>query len=255
MEQIIEKACREAVIYRDANADGILVENMHDLPWMTPDKLGPETTACMAAICQEVRRECPDLPIGIQVLTAANKEALAIAKATGLDFIRAEGYVFSHIGDEGPVHSCAAELLRYRKQINAEHIQVYTDIKKKHSSHAITSDVDIIETAKSAEMFHSDGLIITGTATGEPTDHNEVKAVQKSVSIPVLVGSGVTEENIRKYMKANGIIIGSHLKMHGLWFNDLDPARVNQVMGKVSMIREQTGEVKEKSRDLPEMGY
>ena len=63
--------------------DGMLVENMHDLPWLTSDKLGPETTACMAAICKEIRRECPSMPIGIQVLTAGNKEALAIAKATG----------------------------------------------------------------------------------------------------------------------------------------------------------------------------
>ena len=42
------------------------------------------------------------------------------------------------------------------------------------SSHAITADVDVVETAKSAEMFHSDGIIITGTATGEPTDVDEL---------------------------------------------------------------------------------
>ena len=45
---------------------------------------------------------------------------------TGLDFI------FSHIGDEGLLNYCAAELLRYRKYIGAEHIRVFTDIKKKH---------------------------------------------------------------------------------------------------------------------------
>ncbi len=62
----------------------------------------------------------------------ANKEALAVAMASGADFIRVEGFVFSHIGDEGWVDSCAGQLLRYRKTIGAENIMVWTDVKKKH---------------------------------------------------------------------------------------------------------------------------
>lgn len=63
----------------------------------------------------------------------ANKEALAVAMASGAQFIRAEGFVFSHVADEGWMDSCAAELLRYRRAIGAEDILVFTDIKKKHS--------------------------------------------------------------------------------------------------------------------------
>lgn len=62
----------------------------------------------------------------------ANREALAVAMASGADFIRAEGFVFSHVGDEGWVDSCAGQLLRYRRAIGAEDIMVWTDIKKKH---------------------------------------------------------------------------------------------------------------------------
>lgn len=51
---------------------------------------------------------------------------------TGLDFIRAEGFVFSHVADEGLLNACAGDLLRYRKQIGAEHVKIFTDIKKKH---------------------------------------------------------------------------------------------------------------------------
>lgn len=65
-------------------------------------------------------------------LTGANKEALAVAKAAGANFIRAEGFVFSHVADEGWMDSCAGELLRYRKTIGAEDVMVFTDIKKKH---------------------------------------------------------------------------------------------------------------------------
>lgn len=52
--------------------------------------------------------------------------------STGLDFIRAEGFVFSHVADEGLLNACAGELLRYRRCIGAEHVQIFTDIKKKH---------------------------------------------------------------------------------------------------------------------------
>ena len=50
----------------------------------------------------------------------------------GLDYIRAEGFVFSHVADEGLMNACAGPLLRYRKQIGADNIQIFTDIKKKH---------------------------------------------------------------------------------------------------------------------------
>lgn len=39
--------------------------------------------------------------------------------------------------------------------------------------------------------------------------------VKKNVNLPVLVGSGVTEENIQDYLAADGLIIGSHFKQDG----------------------------------------
>lgn len=51
---------------------------------------------------------------------------------TGLDFIRAEGFVFSHVADEGLLDACAGRLLRYRRSIGAGHVMIFTDIKKKH---------------------------------------------------------------------------------------------------------------------------
>ncbi len=62
----------------------------------------------------------------------ANKEGLAVAKAAGGNFIRAEGFVFSHVADEGWMDACAGDLLRYRKTIGAEDVLIFTDIKKKH---------------------------------------------------------------------------------------------------------------------------
>ncbi|KAF7650976.1 hypothetical protein LDENG_00117810 [Lucifuga dentata] len=235
MSQITEEACREAEIYRDAGIDGVMIENMHDIPYSFC--VGPEVCACMTAVCAAVRSLCPSLPLGVQILSSANKSALAVALASGLDFIRAEGFVFSHVADEGFLNACAGDLLRYRKQISAEHVQIFTDIKKKHSSHAITSDVSIEETAHAAEFFLSDGLIITGTATGMQADPQELREVSQCVRIPVLIGSGVTYDNMERYLDANGIIVGSHFKSGGHWANAVDPERVKRFMGKIQELR------------------
>ncbi|KAM9366297.1 uncharacterized protein F13E9.13, mitochondrial [Symphorus nematophorus] len=230
MSQITEEACREAAIYRDTGVDGVIIENMHDIPYSP--SVGPEVTACMTTVCTAVRSVCPSLPLGVQILTAANRQALAVALASGLDFIRAEGFVFSHVADEGLLNACAGDLLRYRKQIGAEHVQIFTDIKKKHSSHAVTSDVSIEETARAAEFFLSDGVIVTGVATGVQADPRELREVSQSVKIPVLIGSGVTFDNVERYMDANAMIIGSHFKEGGHWANVVDPERVKRFMGK-----------------------
>jgi predicted TIM-barrel enzyme len=99
-------------------------------------------------------------------------------------------------------------------------------VKKKHSAHAVTADVDIVETARAAEFFLADGVIVTGAATGHAADAAEVRAVAGAVNVPVLVGSGVTPENIAAYADADAFIVGSALKQGGLWSNPIDTDRV-----------------------------
>lgn len=46
-----------------------------------------------------------------------------------------------------------------------------------HSAHALTSDVSIEEMARAAEFFLSDGVIITGVATGAQADPQELTSI------------------------------------------------------------------------------
>lgn len=106
---------------------------MHDIPYIQSKDLGPEITASMTRLCTEIRKILPSkIKCGVQVLAGGNKEALAIAQAAGLQFIRAEGFVFSHVADEGFTDSCAGTLLRYRKYLGVDDVLIFTDIKKKH---------------------------------------------------------------------------------------------------------------------------
>ena len=230
LPEIIRQARDEALTYRDSGIDAIMIENMHDRPYVKRGG-GPEVTAAMTAIACEVKA-ASGLPCGIQILAAANREALAVAHAAGLEFIRAEGFVFAHLADEGLIESDAGDLLRFRREIGAENVQILTDIKKKHSSHAITADLDIGEVAKAAAYFLSDGLILTGRHTGEEANVADFEAARSQApELPLIAGSGITAENCNTYLGlADALIVGSSLKSEGNWQFPVDPRRVEALV-------------------------
>lgn len=230
--ELVGVAKREARVYRECGVDGVIIENMHDVPYLK-GAVGPEIVAAMTAIGSEVKSEC-ELPVGIQILAGANIEAMAVAHAADLDFIRAEGYAYAHVADEGIIEASAAKLLRYRKMIGAERVQVWTDVKKKHSAHAITADVSLGETAETVEFMGADCVIVTGSVTGEAPKPADVKEAKSHCHLPVFLGSGISEANIDQfYNEADGFIIGSSLKVDGLWSNTVDPGRVTQLIHRL----------------------
>ncbi len=226
------QASDEARLYRAGGVDGVVIENMHDVPYLR-GAVGPEIVAAMAIIGRAVKDACA-LPVGVQILAGANVAAMAVAHAATLDFIRVEGYVFAHVADEGWIESSAAELLRYRKLIGAERIEVWADVKKKHAAHAITADVSLGATATAAEFMRADAVIVTGSTTGEPPQSADVLTVKEHCRLPVILGSGVDAANIAGfYPTADGYIIGSHFKQDGHWAKPVDARRVGDFMEAV----------------------
>lgn len=236
--EIVAAARREAETLAGAGVDALLIENMHDRPYLRAGA-GPEIVSAMTAAACAVR-SAVGLPCGVQVLAGANEEALAVALGAGLDFIRAEGFVFAHVADEGIIEGCAGRLLRARRTWGAESVRIFADIKKKHSSHAITADVSIAETAKAAEFFCADGVIVTGTATGEAVNIEDLAVVKKATSLPVLIGSGATVENAAEMFSfADAIIVGSFIKKGGHWEAPLDPERIKAFVSRIARLREE----------------
>jgi membrane complex biogenesis BtpA family protein len=236
LAEIEKQAVREAKALRDAGVHGLMIENMHDTPYLR-GRVGPEIAAAMAIIGRAVKVTAK-LPCGVQILAGANLEAMAVAHAAGLDFIRAEGFAFAHVADEGFIQSSAAELLRFRRSIGAERVQVWVDVKKKHSSHAITADVDIGETAHAVEFMRGDAVIVTGLVTGDAPQAADVLAVKKKTRLPVYLGSGVTAANLEQFfLAADGFIVGSEFKRDGHWANTVDAKRVERFMAAHRKLR------------------
>src|SRR5687768_17202551 len=232
VSELVATAKSEARLYRESGVDGVIIENMHDVPYLRGE-VGPEIVGAMTAIGTEVKNEC-GLPVGVQILAGANIEAMAVAHAAGLDFIRAEGFAYAHVADEGLIQASAAQLLRFRKMISAERVQVWADVKKKHSAHAITADVSLGETAETVEFMGADCVIVTGSVTGQAPKVADVHEAKQHCHLPVFLGSGISERNIGEFHnEADGFIIGSAFKVDGLWSNTIDPTRVTQFVRKL----------------------
>lgn len=224
-EAIERLAVRDAAILARLGYDGILVENMHDRPYVHGVQ-DPVVVACMTRVVRAVRSVFAGT-LGVQILSLGNREALAVAHATGADFIRCENFVFAHVGDEG-LHDRAeaGALLRYRRAIGATRVRVVCDVQKKHASHALTGDLELRDWVEGATFFGADGIVVTGRATGRPTSPDDVCAVSQHTALPVLVGSGVTPERIGDLAPhANALIVGSFIKQDGTWSNPIDEER------------------------------
>jgi membrane complex biogenesis BtpA family protein len=238
MNNIIAQAVEEAHLLARAGFDAIMIENMHDRPYLRQG-VGPEIVSGMTAVLDAIRGEV-DVPLGVQILAGANREALAVAAAAGGAFIRAENFVFAQVADEGLMPEAdAGPLLRYRREIGAEHVRVFADLKKKHACHALTADVSLAETARAAALFGADGVIVTGTSTGSPAVIDDVREVSAAIELPVIIGSGLTPDNLERYWGvADVFIVGSWLKEDGLWHDPPAPDRVDAFLRSARRLRD-----------------
>ncbi|MFM7181662.1 MAG: BtpA/SgcQ family protein [Verrucomicrobiales bacterium] len=226
VSELAAEAARQAELYQSHGFDAVLVENMFDVPYHRRE-VPPETIAAMAVIVGAVRAATPSLPCGVQVLAGANLAALAVAHACGAHFIRCEGFVFGHLADEGSMQADAAGLLRERSRLGADHISIWADIRKKHSSHAITADLRASDWAMAAEDNLADAVVVTGRHTGHEADPTWLREVRDATYLPVVIGSGLTADNISSYLPhADVFIVGSSLKFDGNWRKAPDPQRL-----------------------------
>jgi membrane complex biogenesis BtpA family protein len=228
-QKVMDQALSDLDVYEKAGVDSILFENDHDLPYIQPP-LDENGVALMTEIVKEARKRF-DGPIGIQMLEAANIASLEIAVEADLDYIRVEAFVFAHVGGSGIINGSAGKILRRRRELEAEHLKVFADVKKKHGSHSLTIDLDIKDEVMQAEFFLADGVIVTSQFTGMQPNKDDVVKAKSATKLPVLIGSGMTAENIQEYLPlADGFIVGSCFRKDGKFLEKLEPARLHAFM-------------------------
>jgi len=229
---VYERALADARAYAEAGFDGLIIENHGDIPFAKPEDIGPETAAHMAVATDRIRREI-GLPLGINVLANAALHALAVASAAGARFVRVNQWANAYIANEGFIDGAAAKATRYRSRLRAEEIRVFADAHVKHGAHAIVQDRPVAELVRDVEFFNADVVIATGQRTGHAADLDYIRSIKAATSLPTLVGSGVTPENVRDILGiVNGVIVASSLKVDGAWWNAVEPSRAKNFVAK-----------------------
>jgi membrane complex biogenesis BtpA family protein len=240
VETVYEQALRDAEAYVRGGIDGLIIENHGDVPFLRPSEIGPETPAAMAVITDRIRREFA-VPLGINVLANAVIPALAVAKAAGAAFVRVNQWANAYVANEGLIEGDAARALRFRSAIGANEVMIFADAHVKHGAHAIVADRSVTELTRDLEFFDADAVIATGRRTGDAADLTELEEIARATRLPVLVGSGVTRDNVSEILqRAQGVIIGSSLKVDGVWWGAVDRQRVTAFMQTVDVLRANT---------------
>ena len=114
------------------------------------------------------------------------------------------------------------------------------DVNVKHSWPIGSPTMDYI-VKECCERAQPDAIIVTGARTGEAPAIEEVLRARESSKVPVIVGSGMTAENLELYWKlAEGFIVGSYIRVSGVAGNPIDPQRVERFMKNVNELRSAT---------------
>lgn len=237
MQTIIDHALWDAEALVQGGVNGLIVENMWDLPYYVGNEVKPEAMTAQAVAAAEVVKNAP-VPVGINVIHNGGVVCLSIAVAARARFIRVCILTGSRLWDTGELdHGCAAELLRKRKELYAEDLHIFADVDKKHS--VAFPGVDLATHIEWCEFYGADALIVTGRMTGSAPDVEKVRETRRLATRPILVGSGSNEENIAAFLQyADGVIVGSSLKKDGVMENPVDVQRVRRFMEIVRSVRE-----------------
>lgn len=228
MQTIIDNALRDADALAEGGVDGLIVENMWDIPFRAGPHVQPESIAAHAVVAAAVRRAVA-LPMGINLVHNGGVALLGIALAANADFIRVCMFTGAGVWDAGTWdEGCAADLMRRRKELHAEHIKIFADVDKKHSVRF--PGIDLATHIEWTRFFGADALIISGRMTGDAPNLAKVREAKALAGDrPVLLGSGTDERNIAAFLAiADGSIVGSSIKENGVCEHPVSVERVRQ---------------------------
>ena len=234
IDAIIKRALSDASALVKNGVDGLIVENFGDKPF-TKNRIPREGFALMSIIVKRIV-DSFNVPVGVNVLRNDALSAMALAYASGADFIRVNVYTDTMVTDQGIIEPIAWRLLSYRRALNAD-VRIFADVLVKHAKPIV--DISIRDSVKTAVYRGlADALIVTGSETGAPVDIDTLReAKEASGGVPVLAGSGVNLGNVAEILSlADGAIVGTFFKKDGLTENPVDGSRVKKLTSLVKKL-------------------
>ncbi len=228
LDETIDRAVSDAVDLVDAGFDAVMIENFGDAPFFADDvpKITiAAMTRAIAAIAAEI-----EVPFGVNVLRNDGLGALAVSAATGAHFIRINVLSGSMSTDQGPIVGRAAEVSRLKAALTPD-VAILADVMVKHA----TPPPGLTLEQAAADLWEragADGIIVSGTGTGQALDRSDLDTVHATVpNAPLYAGSGVTEDTVADILTVcAGVIVGTATKIDGVTTNRVDPMRARAIV-------------------------
>ncbi len=229
--ELLKFAISELEILEEGGVNGVIVENFWDTPYF-PNSVPQITVAVMAAVIGQIASHA-SIPVGVNILYNDYEAEIAIARAVNASFIRAEVFVDPSLSETGLILPSAAKLIRERERIHAEDVAIFADVQGKNTTPLWQRSLS--ESAFDAEQRgHADAIIITGAGTGKPVSTQDLHDLREVISIPLLIGSGVTADTAVELLKyCDGAIVGSFFKKDGKIDQPTELNRVKLLMDVV----------------------
>lgn len=233
MDKVLAHGRREIAALQEGGIDGILISNEFSLPYLTSTE--PITAIAMARVIGELRSEI-HVPFGVNVLWDG-VASIDLAVSTGASFVR-EVYTGVYASDFGMWNTDVGRAARHRARVGASGVRLLYNIVPEAA--AYLGDRDLAQMTRST-VFNGvpDGLCVSGLTAGAATDTSTLKVVKEHAGdVPVFVNTGVRPDTIAESLEyADGAIVGTWFKRDGVFANDVEQARVAELMGVVQELR------------------
>jgi len=231
-QALLDAARRDLEILVTEGFDAVAISNEGDRPYVA--EVSRETLAMFTALVARLTEDLP-LPFGCGVLQDP-RAGLAVARAVGATFVRVSYGVT--VGTFGIVAVSSGEILRYRRQIGADQVQLFVNLSPHYASSLDTRP--LAEVARACrDLAAPDAIQVFGAGAGSLPALDVVRQVKAAVpDVPVVVASGATEETLPEVLAAgDGVIVGTGLKKHGIIWNPIDRDRARAFMRRVRDLR------------------
>ena len=233
MDVLIERVKSDVEHLVEGGVDAVMYCNEDDRPYVF--EAGIEQIAALTRVVAETAPA--RIPFGVDFLWDP-MAAMAVAGVSGAAFIR-EVLSGTYESDMGLWSPDAGRVLRFRRRINAEHVRVFYNVQPEFA--ASVGSRSVAERARSVVVSClADAILVSGPMAGVQPDYSVIEEVKAAVSeVPVFLNTGSTPENIGDYLEvADGVIVGSTLKVDGYTWNPVDPERVDLFMKAVTQARQ-----------------
>ncbi len=231
--RVLDAAMAEARVLADNGIDALMIQNLGDVPVAL--HATREQVAWMTRITSDIRAWA-GRPVGLNLLENDAEAMMAVASASGADFVRVKIYVGAMMTPFGLETAKAHEAIKARNALGADRTAIFADVHDRTgtpvASGGFAEDVEF-----AVRLGGADGLVVTGK--DYPGTLALVEAARgRAAGAPILVGGGVDAANLHEVCAvADGAIVSTSLKGTGSAVGTFVPEKVRDFMAEARRLR------------------